>query len=305
MIWTLTTVQQWLLFFSAILVVGCVTWRIWVAPGATRRLGRELTTIEERVAHLGRGAAVLVLVAWLLRGVVQLMAFRDPFAPLSDDISFLLFELFWGPVWMTQGAVSVLLVATFSILGRARPPESPIAPALGLGWLCAAFGTAALVVTISLSGHAMGAEVGWPVAVTVDALHVLTAGTWIGTLTVLLITTGPLGFDPGPFAAQIERFSPMALVSGCLLVAMGSTLSWMHLSAPSDLWTSTYGRWLSAKVVLASMIFLLGFVNWRRGLPEIGTTEGATAVRKRALTEVGIAVTVVVLTAVLVHAPKP
>ena len=104
---------------------------------------------------------------------------------------------------------------------------------------------------------------------------------------------------------QVRRFSPLALVAGSTLVVMGVFLSWTHLTSVSDLWATEYGRVLALKVGVAGAVFGLGFLNWRRGLPVLDTAEGVRAVERRAATEIGLATAVILLTAVLVHAPKP
>jgi len=310
----LTTFQQWLLFSGATLIVGCVAWRIQVLPGALRALGGgDVSTIqrtERRVLSIARTSAGLLIVAWLLRLVVQVMGFRDPFVPLSEDVAFLLFEIFWGTVWMAQGAVILLLVGALWLAGGRRGSTDDdvraAASAIGVPWGAAALLVAGLALTIALSGHAVGADSAVALVVTADSLHTLAAGAWIGTLAVILLAArGTAGSDPRFFAAQISRFSPMALVSGGGLVGMGVVLGWVHLTAVSDLWTEPYGRILSAKVALVLVVFGLGFLNWKRGLPVADSVEGAAGVRRRAATEVGFAVAVLLLTAVLVHAPKP
>jgi len=247
--------------------------------------------------------------------VVQVIGFRDPFAPLWDDVSLLLFQVFWGTVWMAQGVVLVLLAAALWLARRrgatiaGEPSEglpSEGLASLGAGWAAAAVLMVALAATLALSGHAMGADSGRALAVTADGIHTLAAGSWIGSLTVIL-TVGRAGGAGGPavFAAQIRSFSPMALVSGAALVSMGVVLAWTHLHAVSDLWTLPYGRILSAKVALVLVIFGLGAWNWRRGLADCDTEDGADAVRRRATWEVSLAVGVILVTAVLVHSPKP
>lgn len=302
----LTTLQQWLLFSATMLVIGCVAWRMGVAPragvsgeGGADASGaaggsRGTATTDPRVASLGLLAAAALVVAWALRMVVQVMGFRDPFVPLWDDVSFLLFEVFFGTLWMAQGVVIALLGIA---LWAARRNGSTAA------WSGATLLAGALALTLAMSGHAYGAENRW-LAVAADALHTTSAGVWIGTLAVIL-TAGRGGADAPSFAAQIRAFSTMALVSGGILVTMGSFLSWTHLPEFSDFWTEPYGRWLSAKIALAMVIFSLGAWNWRKGLPEMDSSEGAAAVRRRGALEVWLAVGVVLLTAILVHSGKP
>lgn len=312
MTWALTTLQQWLLFTGTALVAGCVAWRVQVAPRAARALtvdaASALGCVEIRVARMALGLSVVLGVAWLLRMVVQVIGFRDPFVPLRDDVSFLLFETFWGTVWMAQGVVLLLLAAAlwWAAPRGAHPVAGPAPSSLGASWSAVVLLVVALAITLALSGHAVGADAR-ALAVTADAAHTLAAGGWIGSLAVILLVGRPSGRadDASVFAAQIRAFSPMALVAGGALVAMGVVLSWTHLHAMADLWTTGYGRLLSAKVSLALVIFSLGFRNWRHGVPICDTPDGAAAVRTRAAWEVGLAVLVLLLTAMLVHATKP
>jgi putative copper export protein len=311
----LTTFQQWLLFCGTGVVVGCVAWRVQVMPGALRVLGADHATtvagIERRVASFGLTATGVLLVAWILRLVVQVMGFRDPFVPLWDDVSFLLFDIFWGTVWIAQGAVLTLLAAALWLaVRRSRSTPEAVQPVarsvLSPGWMVGTPLVVALATTLAMSGHAMGVASARPLAVAADAVHTLASGGWMGTLAVILTVGRVRGAEsPTIFAAQIRSFSPLALASGIVLVAMGVVLAWKHLHALSDLWTLTYGRLLSAKVGLALVIFGLGFLNWKRGLPVCDTVEGAEVVRRRGLWEVSLAVGVILVTAVLVHSAKP
>ena len=255
---------------------------------------------------MGVLAALALVGVWLLRGTVQLMTFRDPFVPLSEDVSFLLFDLFWGTVWMAQGTLVLLLVPAFAFARRPLDVEGTGGTSPGriaAWWRVAGMLTLAIVASLSLSSHAMGVESGRPLIVTADALHLLAAGSWIGSLTMIL-TVGRRGGRPA-YAAQIRSFSPVAVVSVTMLTVMGTVLAWTHLVTVSDLWTGIYGRVLSAKVLAACAVFALGLLNWRRGLPALDTDAGAATVQRRAAFEVSVAVGVLLLTAVLVHSPKP
>src|SRR5690606_27268691 len=147
-----------------------------------------------------------------------------------------------------------------------------------------------------------------PLIVTSDAVHTLAAGTWIGTLGLILTAGRPAPGDPGRlglFAAQIRSFSPMAIVSVAALVTMGVVLAWTHLTAFSDLWSINYGRVLAVKIFLAAGVLAAGFVNWRKGIPDLSTESGVQATWRRAAVEVLLAMGVLLLTAFLVHSVKP
>jgi putative copper resistance protein D len=309
-LYVLTTIQQFILFCGVTLAVGCVTWSFVVAPGARRALteseGAGLRRVERSVASLGVLTALVLVGAWLLRGIVQLMTFRDPFAPLSEDVSFLLFDLFWGTVWMVQGGVVVLLV--LALLSARAPLDAEggggrASVRVTAGWWASGALILAVVASLSLSSHAVGVESWRSLIVTSDALHLLAAGSWIGSLAII-VTVGRRG-GRNLYAAQLRSFSPIAVVSVTTLVSMGTVLAWTHLVTISDLWTGTYGRVLSAKILAAGVVLVAGFRNWRMGLPTVDTEDGATSVKRRAALEVSVAVGVLLLTAVLVHSPKP
>jgi putative copper resistance protein D len=303
----LTTFQQWVLFFAMTVAVGTVTWRLVVAPTAHRSLGADgaaaLADVARKVASMGLLSAFALVASWILRGVVQVMGFRDPFVPLSEDVSFLLFETFWGTVWMAQGVVVVLGVVAFqqarrTVWSGSVPPSWAIAAAL----------VVSVVATLAMSSHAMGVDAARALFVAADGVHALAAGAWIGSLAVI-VTVGwpkaPTGVGAQVFASQLRGFSPIAIVCCSALVLMGVALAWTHVGTLSNLWETGYGRVLSAKVALAGLVFATGFRNWRRGLPSSDTVDGASSVRKWAAAEVSLAIGVLLLTAVLVHSAKP
>jgi putative copper export protein len=307
-----SVVQQWALFIGVTLAVGCVAWRAVVAPGAARRIpsdrARVLGALDNKVARFGVATGAALVGAWILRMVAQVMGFRDPFVPLWDDVSFLLFETFWGTVWMAQGVIVGLLTAAFWVAKAAVPREHEAAMApMSWPWRIATTLTVLLVATLALSGHAMGLDSGRALFVTVDGLHTAAAGTWIGSLGVILGVGRRVESVPANdlFAAQIRSFSPVALVSVGVLLSMGIVLAWTHLTQLSDLWTMTYGRVLSAKVALAMVVFAAGFLNWRKGVPSLDTQAAVRATERRAAWEVCIATGVLLLTAVLVHSVLP
>lgn len=313
----LSALQQWLIFAGVVSSVGCVAWRLVIAPRAARSLrpahAAGLPLVERNVALAGGVGGLILLGAWVLKMVVQVRGFRDPFVPLWEDVSFLLFETFWGTVWMAQGVIIPLLTLAF---WRARAPKSRDvmgSPAPGLGrvtweWSVATVLVLALAATLALSSHAMGVESGRPFIVAADALHAIAAGTWIGSLG-LILTVGRSApgtiVDTELFAAQLRGFSPLAILGVATLLSMGIVLAWTHLTTLSDLWTVPYGRVLSAKIGGTAGVMALGFVNWRKGIPALGTEDGARATRRRAVWEVFLAAGVLLLTAVLVHSAKP
>lgn len=318
----LPPLQRWLLFSGVLLLVGAASWRSFVAPWQPAALRGAMRGVEGRLVRAAGLVALLLLPVWALRLGVQVRDFRDPFAPVTEDLHFLLFETFWGTVWMGQGAVLLLLWTSFRALqhtvrdrareeleaketGTLKPENEGPAPRLPLGWKVVWIGVLLLVLTLSLSSHAVAVPRLAPFTVALDGLHTLGAGAWMGTL-ALILWLRPRGGSATPaLAGQLRSFSYMAMGAVPLLLAMGILLAGFHLGEFENLWRSAYGRVLSLKVLAAGVVLFLGFRNWKVGLPVADDEEGARTVRRRAGVEVGVAALVVLLTAILVGTPVP
>ena len=297
--------QRWLMHAGVLLIVGVVAWTGIVRPAAisalrTDGVGPHTSTafreISRGVARVGRATAALLIPVWALSLVVQLLGFRDPFVPLSEDLSFLLRETFWGMLWVSQGVILLLLSLSPGKLARRH----------ALGRTAFAVLVIALPVTLALSSHAMS-ETGTHriIAVTADASHILAVGAWMGSLMLILLVGSRSGDQGSLLAAQLRAFSPVALTAVPVLILMGGTLSFYHLSAVQDLWSTPYGRVLLGKLLFAGTVLLLGLVNWRLGLPTLDSPTGRRTVRRRAAWEVATAGIVLAFTAVLTGMPSP
>ncbi len=318
----LSPLQRWLLFSGVLLLVGAASWRSFVAPWQPALLRGAMREVEGRLVRAAGLVALLLLPVWALRLGVQVRNFRDPFAPVTEDLHFLLFETFWGTVWIGQGAVLLLLWTSFRALqytvrdraraereaketGQLKPENEGPAPRLPLGWKVAWIGVLLLVLTLSLSSHAVAVPRLAPFTVALDGLHTLAAGAWMGTL-ALILWLRPRGGGAIPaLAGQLRSFSYMAMGAVPLLLAMGILLAGFHLGEFENLWRAAYGRVLSLKILAAGVVLFLGFRNWNVGLPVADDEEGARTVRRRAGVEVGVAALVVLLTAILVGTPVP
>jgi putative copper export protein len=173
-------------------------------------------------------------------------------------------------------------------------------------WWVVALAALGLAVTLSYSSHALSVDENRALAVAADLLHTLAAGSWIGSLTWVLFTIRMRDVErDGLWGAQLQAFSPLAVVAVTTLVSMGLYLGWEYLISVSDLWTTTYGRILLAKVGVAGVVLLAGFINWRRGMPSIDSPIARGALARRASWEVGVAIVVLILTGFLTGAPRP
>ena len=92
----------------------------------------------------------------------------------------------------------------------------------------------------------------------VDALHVLTAGLWVGGLAVLVA----LGRSVEPRA--LHRFSTLAIASVLTLIGTGTLNSLRRLNAVEELWLTSYGLTLAAKLILVASTLTAAGVSRRR-----------------------------------------
>ena len=109
-----------------------------------------------------------------------------------------------------------------------------------IGWAVAAIA----VVVVALQPLYTGR-----LASKVNAVHILAASTWLGTLLVLAIV-GIRGLIKSAAPAQdraelvadlVNSFSPLALVASAIVAITGVTTAWLHLKRISSLWTTSYG----------------------------------------------------------------
>jgi copper transport protein len=169
------------------------------------------------------------------------------------------FETSYGRYWMAQTALTLLLLLPVVALVRKRPLWG-IGPRVWLG----AFGflAGALCLVTPFNGHARtlgNAGLGVPSV----AAHLAAVGVWVGGLGALLVIGG-LGWRAAARAewvtllrGLVPRFSRVAIVSVAVVVATGTVNAILDLARPSDLWSTTYGRVLLAKIVILVLALAL------------------------------------------------
>ncbi len=297
---------RWAGYLALLGMVGAVGFELGVlAP--LRRLGAH-DLVTSRAAYgawfLAAGAAALsvgILVARLW--MQSAMAFGAAEALDGARLSGLLQNTVWGIAWVLQ---AVATSAFFMGLLVARAPHGRT-----IGWIGAAVSAVLLCAVPALSGHAAAVERLTGVAILTDALHVLGAGLWLGTLAVLVSAGLPAalwardGGGTAAFAAMVNRFSPLALASAGVVGATGLVNSLFHVTAVSQLWTTSYGQFLLGKLGLLAIVAAAGFYNWRRVRPILGDEAGALHHRRSARVELLVGGAAVLVTAVLVALPTP
>lgn len=285
---------RWALFTGLLLLLGAWGFRTLVArraflPEAARRAGERAV---QEAALLG---SALLLLGVAARLVFQLLDFLEPGEPVASQLRFLVLELWWGRVWMAQAGLALTAAL---ILPWRLPREGGSGPLLG-GILASG-----LAVTPALSGHAAGAEEWAAAAIVADALHVVGAGLWLGTLAVLVragfLAPAPDGVRDAAVRGWVERFHPLALGCVATVVLTGGFAAWIHTESPAALFRTDWGFALAAKILAVGVVVALGWRNAWRLRPRLREAGVPGRVLDSSLLEVLAAQLVLLATAALV-----
>ncbi len=231
---TWSAFARWWLYLGAALVVGDATLQLAHVPRPARA-----RRCVSRLALLGWCAMALALT---LLFVVQ--AYDMELAATLTDVRVVLTGTTWGRGW------SVLVLCVIGGMA-AHLPHAPT----WLRALCAA----AVAVAMGGLGHA-AADDAWPLlARTLDALHVLSAGAWIGGLLLLAMEV------PADRAAW-AGFSRIATVAAPLVVVSGIGVTVRRLFGVPlhDTLVSRYAQLLALKIALVVVVLGFGVVHRRR-----------------------------------------
>ncbi|PWU22812.1 MAG: hypothetical protein C5B48_09695 [Candidatus Rokuibacteriota bacterium] len=125
------------------------------------------------------------------------------------------------------------------------------------------FGLAlAVTLTTSLSGHAADWGDVTPSS-GIDWVHVVAVSAWTGGL--IALTFGVLRqarqWPLALLGPLMRRFSRLAGLCLATVLASGIYNAWIQLPGPSALWTTSYGRVLSVKVLLVLVLIGWGALN--------------------------------------------
>jgi putative copper export protein len=277
---------QLIQFVGWFLSIGAIGFRFGIVR-RVRGISEEAKTIlrADNAARLGMLGVVLLAVAYLggpfVGSVVEHKTFLESL-PRNR-----------GPFEVRMALLALAFIG-FAIVGAAR----------SLGWALATIGVLIAELMPLYTGKVAGK---------VNAVHILAASTWLGTLLVLLLI-GIRGVIRSATAGQqraeliadlVNSFSPIALGASALVALTGLTTAWMHLKRLSALWTSSYGIALMIKLVLVLIVVTLGAWNWRRVRPTLGDEGSEHTIRRSARLELTFAALVLIATSVLVTLPSP
>lgn len=245
---------------------------------------------------MGAWASAALLLDTPVRLVLQarlLVSPGDPVAPMAANV----LGTTWGNGLALQAIAALAALAGFVLAKRAR----------AAGWILALAAALALALSFSLMGHAVAPERGVALSVLDDWLHVLSAGGWTGTLAVVVTASMTLrrSDDGGAvLATVIALFHRVAMMCLVTLLASGTISVLLRVQHLRDLFGATYGTLLFAKLALVGVVAGFGWYHARTA--ESRTRRAGTqSVARTLAVETGLAVLVILVTAVLVGTEPP
>jgi len=161
---------------------------------------------------------------------------------------------------------------------------------------------AIVVMAASLmTNHAASRLDGRPLLVTLTAIHEAATGFWIGGLPYLVLALYRNKDSTARFYIT-ERFSRLALISVCLIVLSGLTMSVLYIGSWRAVLGTAYGVMVLAKAVMLGALMVLGGINFLmlRNLPR---DQVMPRLRRLIEAEVGIGITVILTAASLTSQP--
>ena len=150
---------------------------------------------------------------------------------------------------------------------------------------------AGAMLALAAAGHAAAIRPRWW-GITVDWVHLSSAGLWAGGILALATLRPPGRWRGDEGRALLDRFTPVALGAFSVTVVTGVVRGVQELGSLGELFTSAYGLVLLAKAFGVFLMAQLSILLWRRMLGSLRM-------------EAGVAVLVIGAAALLAAFPLP
>ena len=289
-------VGKWAMYGLAIFVVGLVSFRFVSLARVAENLKWAPATgakYDRRLARAGIIATGILIWVHLWRLFAQTYSIFGIDESVSlANVNLVLLEMAWGTGWLLQAVGATFAFVAF-VLARYAP---------GFGWWLTIAGGFIVAASLPFTGHAAAEATNAGLAIGSQTAHVLAAGLWLGTLSVTWVVgiTKDESTDTKHemLKGLIGAFLPVALIGVIIVTVSGLVTAISLFEHLNQLWTTTYGRWLLLKLALVGGVVALGGYNRIRVVPKLGNSEGTQAFRKITVIELGVALFVLVVTAV-------
>jgi copper transport protein len=283
-------IVRWLYFLSLSLLIGGLAFRLLILRGPLPPRAEKRFFL---VSGLGVVSALEIgIIAFLLRAEDALQL---PFGKLLyGDLSPIAGGTKFGQAFIAM-TLGLALVSALVFLAWLTDRNWLLWPALAL--------SLGFASGLSLSGHsAADAGHSW-LSELADWVHLSAAAIWVGGLVMLVVVVWPAA--PELRARAFLGFARLAPVLIALLLAAGVYLSVLRLPHLAVLWTTGYGRVLLVKLSLVAVALLWGAVHHFVVRPRLERGEASGRVGRSLLGESAVAMSVLLVAAILVDSKPP
>lgn len=231
---------------------------------AVRRVDREETA--RRIRPLLFGASFLALLSalcWLALVIVDFGGMEA--ATFVSTAATILFETDFGPVWLVRLAVALLLVF---VAASRLPPVATLALAT------------VVLASQAWVGHS---ATGGPIHRTMQIVHLLSAGAWLGGLLPLAQVVRQIAQERASdrHAQRILlRFSAMGMVSVGLIIVTGVFNTWFVIGRIPN-FSEEYDDILLLKIALVLGMVAVAIFNRLRLLPQLANANPRSPVLRQ------------------------
>lgn len=276
----------------------------------TEILARRANTagLERGMVIRGWLARLPGLLAWFLltlslgRGVMQVLTFHDPGAPIDPELAkAVLGTGSWGAGWMIQ-TLGAFILTGLAFLLRERD-----------AWRVRAVLAFTVIFLLAQAGMGHGADAHWQPLMLgriVTFAHLAGATLWLGTLAILAMAILPsLGGsrDRTALARILDDFSVLARCGAALVAVSGVIAVLRYTDNLGQLFTTSWGQLLLVKLVAFLGVLGAGWWNWKVVTPRLVRDETASvaALRRAVAVELLLAAAVLGVSAALVNGALP
>ncbi len=224
---------------------------IWLLPKSRRqRLG--LTT---RLRQLLNWTIPVLFVSscgllWVRTADLADVPLLEAYPYLTRVIS----SSFYGETWLYRISAILALALIWFFRARSRMRRWDLIPVMGA--------TLVVVITVSATSHAGDTGI-WSLPSMANAVHIWAGCTWGGAVISYLILLSAMkraGLDQA-ITTSATGLSTIATIALIGTLATGLFNAWERLTQWSDLWQSTYGLTLLAKLSLVLIMMGIGATN--------------------------------------------
>lgn len=258
---SLDSAARWIVLLGSAAMLGGAAYVMFIVHPATRRLSPESGALLRQLSRTILITTALLAIFFVLQGsLLQLISQADKLGGLGKADNLLRDTRSGHYLIARQGLLLVALISVFFV-SRVQNGRGQV---VALGALL--MSSIGVLLTLSLVSHAAASD-GSVWTTTADFVHLLAASLWIGMLVHIGLSMPRWldelkGVPRTLFAAEsFRRFSLVAATSVAVLLTTGVVSALVQFTAWSELWDTSYGWSLIAKIALMMPLLAVAGLN--------------------------------------------